>query len=142
MAFATVIADPVSPRDQGMRALLWIAPLTAAWLCLNYRFPVLQASGVATTISRLSIHIAIALGLWLALERAELTPRQRLYTWLTLIVSFTLWLAVIWSTAINGVFRPGNLAPALPFARRKPEATSQSAGRDRNDVVAAGREAP
>jgi hypothetical protein len=43
-------------------------------------------------------------------------PRQRLYTWLAVIVPYTLWLAVISSAAINGVFRPGNPVPLLPFA--------------------------
>src|SRR5229473_1066374 len=36
--------------------------------------------------------------------------------WLGLVVPYTLWLAVIWSGAINGVFRPGNTPPLLPFA--------------------------
>jgi hypothetical protein len=83
---------------------------------VNYWVPGLQASGVPTMTVRLAIHIAIALGLWLALERTALTSRQRLGIWLAVVVPYTLWLAGIWSAAINGVFRPGNTLPLLPLA--------------------------
>ena len=84
---------------------------------LNYWVPGVQASGVPTVTVRLAIHIAIVLGLWLALERTELASRQRLGTWLAVVVPYTLWLAVIWSAAINGVFRPSStLLPLLPLA--------------------------
>jgi hypothetical protein len=116
MTAATDIAVTSSTRGQPWRVLLWVAPLTAFWIALNYWVPGLQASGVPTTTSRLAIHIAIVLGLWLALERTELAPRRRLYVWLAVVVSYTLWLAVIWSAAINGVFRPGNAPPLLPLA--------------------------
>jgi len=69
------------------------------------------------TPSRLAIHIAIVLGLWLALERTELAPRRRLGVWLAIVVPYTLWLSIIWSAAINGVFRPGgNTPPLVPLA--------------------------
>jgi hypothetical protein len=117
MTAATDIAvtPSASARGQPWRVLLWMAPLTAFWIGLNYWVPALQASGVPTTAVRLAIHIAIILGLWLALERTELAPRRRLGVWLALVVPYTLWLAVIWSAAINGVFRQGN-PPLLPFA--------------------------
>ena len=117
MTAATDIAVTSSTHGQPWRVLLWLAPLTAFWIGLNYWVPGLQASGVPTITSRLAIQIAIVLGLWLALERTELAPRRRLYVWLALIVPYTLWLAVIWSAAINGVFRPGNnTLPLLPLA--------------------------
>jgi hypothetical protein len=100
-------------RRQPWRVLLWLAPLTAFWIGLNYWLPGLQASGVPTVTSRLAIHIAIALGLWLALERTGLTQRRRLGVWLAVVVPYTLWLAVIWSAAVNGSFRPGNNTPPL-----------------------------
>ena len=57
------------------------------------------------------------MGLWLALERAELTPAQRRNAWLGVMIPFTLWLALIWGSAINGVFRGGFAPlPLLPFA--------------------------
>jgi len=114
MTIATAVTS--SARGQPWRILFWLMPLIAFWLGLNYWVPQLQASGVPTMTVRLAIHIAIVLGLWLALERTALMPRLRLAVWLALVVPYTLWLAVIWSGAINGVFRPGNTPPLLPFA--------------------------
>ena len=117
MTVATDIAIPSSDRGQPWRVLLWLAPLTAFWIALNYWVPGLQASGVPSMATRLAIHIAIVLGLWLALERTELSPRRRLGIWLAVVVPYTLWLAIIWSLAINGVFRPGgNPLPLVPLA--------------------------
>ena len=117
MTVATDVAIPSSARGQPWRVLLWLVPLTALWIALNYWAPGLQASGVPSTASRLAIHIAIVLGLWLALERTELPPRRRLAVWLAVVVPYTLWLAVIWSAAINGAFRPGNSTlPLVPVA--------------------------
>ena len=107
----------VVPSRQGWRALLWVAPLTALWVALNYAFPIIPASGISTIAARLAIHALIALGLWLALERAELTPALRRNAWLGVMIPFTLWLALIWGSAINGVFRgPVAPLPLLPFA--------------------------
>ena len=117
MTVATDIAVTSSDRGQPWRVLLWLAPLTVLWIGLNYWVPALPASGVPSTTGRLAIHIAIVLGLWLALERTELTPRRRLSIWLAVVAPYTLWLAVIWSAAINGVFRPGNSTlPMVPLA--------------------------
>ena len=117
MTVATDIVVTPSARGQPWRPLLWLVPLTALWIGLNYWMPGLQASGVPSTASRLAIHIAIVLGLWLALERTELAPRRRLGVWLAIVVPYTLWLSIIWSAAINGVFRPGgNTPPLVPLA--------------------------
>jgi hypothetical protein len=111
-------AETVPPR-QGWRALLWITPLTALWVVLNYAMPFIAASGAATVAARVSIHVLIALGLWLGLERTELTPSQRRNTWLAVMIPYTLWLSVIWGAAINGVFRlalgPVPLVPVAIF---------------------------
>jgi len=116
MTAATLHTDVVPPRH-GWRALLWIAPLTALWIVLNYAVPIIPASGMSTIIARLSIHVMIALGLWLGLERAQLTLAQRRNAWLGVMIPFTLWLALIWGSAINGVFRGGVAPfPLLPFA--------------------------
>jgi hypothetical protein len=119
MTAATLTADTTTPaRKQAQRAFLWVAMLTLGWLILNYWFPGINASGVPSMTTRLGIHIAIALGLWLALERTDLVLRQRVTVWLTLMVPSTLWLAVIWNAAIFAVFRPapGDGLPPLPLA--------------------------
>ena len=117
MTVATDIVVTSSARGQPWRVLLWVAPLTAFWIGLNYWVPALPASDVPSTASRLAIHIAIVLGLWLALERTEFAPRQRLGVWLAIVVPYTLWLSIIWSAAVNGVFRPGNSTlPLVPLA--------------------------
>jgi hypothetical protein len=114
---AVTLHTDIVPSRQGWRALLWIAPLTALWVALNYAFPIIPASGMPTVAARLAIHVLIALGLWLALERAELTPAQRRNAWLGVMIPFTLWLALIWGSAINGVFRGGFAPlPLIPFA--------------------------
>lgn len=117
MTVATDIVVTSSARGQPWRPLLWLVPLTALWIGLNYWVPGLQASGVPSTATRLAIHIAIVLGLWLALERTELAQHRRLGVWLAIVVPYTLWLAVVWSAAVNGVFRPGNIRlPLVPLA--------------------------
>ena len=87
------------------------------WIQLIYWQPVIQASGVPTTAPQLMAHGLIALGLWLGLERTDLTSAQRRTTWLAVMIPDTLWLAFAWSGAINGVFLTGASAlPALPLA--------------------------
>jgi hypothetical protein len=116
MTVATLHADTIAVRP-GWRAVLWIAPLTALWATLNYWQPGIQGSGIPSTAIRLTIHALISLALWQALERSEMTPSQRRNTWLGIMVPFTLWLAVIWGGAVNGVFRPGSVPlPLLPVA--------------------------
>jgi hypothetical protein len=110
-----------APAGRAWHALLWLVPLTALWIALNYAFPVIGASGASTVAARLAVHVTIALGLWLGLERAELTSSQRRNVWLAVMIPFTLWLAVIWSAAIGGAFKPGAAAiPVLPIATLGP----------------------
>jgi len=105
------------PPNAAWRSLLWIVPVTALWTLLIVWQPSITASGVPTTAARLMTYGLIALGLWLGLERTDLTPDRRRTTWLAVMVPFTLWAAVAWSAAINGVFRAGTSAvPLLPLA--------------------------
>ena len=116
MTTGVVHADTGSPR-QGWRILLWLTPLTALWTLLIYVQPAIQTSGVPTSGHQLVAHAFVALGLWLGLEGTELTPEQRRTTWLAIIIPYTLWFALAWSGAINGVFRTGvTRFPALPSA--------------------------
>ena len=110
MATAAVPAGFVPPHP-AIRSLLWIVPLTLLWALLIYWQPAITGSGVPSTAARLMTYGLIGLGLWLGLECTGLTPGQRRTTWLAVMVPFTLWAAVAWSAAINGVFRPG-AAPA------------------------------
>jgi hypothetical protein len=116
MTAAMLHADAV-PSRQGWRSLLWIIPVTALWIGLTYSFPIISASGVQTVAVRVFIQTLLALGLWLGLERTDLTPSQRRNFWLAVLIPYTLWLAVIWSGAINGLFLPRvSPVPLLPLA--------------------------
>lgn len=116
MTAATVSAH-IGPPRQGWLALLWITPLTALWVAIIYVCPIIPESGVQTTSHQLMTHGLIAVGLWLGLERTVLTPSQRRTIWLAVMVPDTLWFAVVWSAAINGVFRTGAASlPLLPMA--------------------------
>jgi hypothetical protein len=116
MTAAAVPAGIVSPHP-AWRSLLWIAPVTALWTLLIYWQPAISASGVPTVAARLMTYGLIGVGLWLGLESTDLTLRQRRTTWLAVMIPYTLWFAVAWSAAINGVLRPGaSPLPLLPMA--------------------------
>jgi hypothetical protein len=111
------VSPAMVPSSDAWRSLLWFAPLVALWILLIYRWPAIPASGVPTTAHQLSAHGLIALGLWLGLERTNLTPGQRRRIWLAVLIPDTLWFAAAWSAAINGGFHPGTTPlPALPLA--------------------------
>ena len=105
----------VQPRS-AWRSLIWTTPLTVLWIGLIYSQPAINASGIPATAVRLMTYGFIAVGLWLGLEGTDLTLGQRRATWLTVMIPYTLWMAVAWSGAINGVFRTGTRLPALPLA--------------------------
>ncbi|WP_233864341.1 MFS transporter [Paraburkholderia adhaesiva] len=114
MTAAHVPAAFVAPRP-AWRSLFWLAPLTALWIGLIYWQPIIPSSGFSTTAHQLAARAFIAVGLWLGLERTDLTPRQRLATWLAVIITDTLWFAVIWNAAISGIFRTDASPLAPPF---------------------------
>ena len=116
MTAAAVPADTV-PSRAAWRSLLSTVPLMGAWLLLIYWQPIIPDSGVQTTAHQLMAHGLIAVGLCLAVESTDLTPDQRRTTWLAVMIPDTLWFAVAWSAAIDGVFRPGaSPVPVLPLA--------------------------
>jgi len=111
------VSAAMIPSRPAWRSLLWTVLFTALWPWLIYSLPVLPESGLAALAVRLMVHGLIALGLWLGLEHTDLTPGQRRATWLVIMVPFTLWAAVAWTAAINGVFRTGaSPLPMLPAA--------------------------
>jgi hypothetical protein len=111
------IPAAIVPPHPAWRSLLWIVPLTVLWTWLIYSLPVLPESGLPALAVRLTVNGLIALGLWLGLERADLTPGQRRTTWLAIMVPFTFWAAITWTAAINGDFRTAAFPlPLLPSA--------------------------
>src|SRR5438309_902291 len=116
MTTDAVPAAIVAPRP-AWRSLLWTVPFTVLWTWLIYALPALPESGFPALTVRLMVHGLIALGLWLGLERTDLAPGQRRTTWLAIMVPFTLWAGLVWTAAINGVFRTGaSPLPLLPAA--------------------------
>jgi len=112
-----VVPAAVVPPHPAWRSLLWTIPFTVLWTWVIYSLPVLLESGLPALAVRLMVHGLIALGLWLGLERTDLTQGQRRTTWLAIMVPFTLWAAVAWTAAINGVFRTSaSPLPLLPLA--------------------------
>src|SRR3979411_3224051 len=116
MTTDAVPAAIVPPRP-AWRSLLWTIPFTVLVTWLIHSLAVLPESGLPALAVRLMVQGLIALGLWLGLERTDLTPGQRRTTWFAIMVPFTLWAAVAWTAAINGVFRAGvSPFPLLPSA--------------------------
>ena len=116
MTSDAVPAAIVPPRAV-WRSLVWTVPFTVLWTWLIYALPGLPASGFPALAVRLMVHGLIALGLWLGLERTDLTPGRRRTTWLAIMVPFTLWAAVAWTAAIDGAFRASaSPLPLLPVA--------------------------
>jgi hypothetical protein len=114
---AVAVSTAIAPPVPALRSLLWLIPLTLLWLALITWQPFIPASGVPTSTHQLMAHAAIAVGLWLGLEGTGLTPNQRRATWLAVMFPDTLWFAVAWSAAINGVFVTGATPlPLLPLA--------------------------
>jgi hypothetical protein len=113
MSTATLSIDGM-PRRQGWRSLYWMTPIAAVYIALTFTVPAINASGVPIVVGRLAIHVFVALGMWLGLERAELTASQRRATWLAVMIPLTLWVAVAWAAAIDGFFNangPGGVPP-------------------------------
>ena len=114
---ADVISAAMIPSRPAWRSLLWTIPFTVLWTWLIYSLPALLESGLPALTVRLMVHGLITLGLWLGLERTNLAPGQRRTTWLAIVVPFTLWAAVAWTAAINGVFgTDASPLPLLPLA--------------------------
>jgi len=111
------VSVAVFPPRSAWRGLSWTLLFTLLWGWLIYRMPALVDSGFPTIAARLISYGLIALGLWLGLAAANLTPGQRRATWLAIVVPVTLWATVAWTAAINGVFRTGfSPLPLLPAA--------------------------
>jgi hypothetical protein len=115
LAMTSVPAEPAArPLLTPTSAWLLGAGLAAIWVGANLLFPALAPTGVPSAVTRLAIHAAILAGLWLGLQRTGFTPGKRAAIWLAVAVPFTLWLAVAWSLALDGVFQPIPDVAGLP----------------------------
>ncbi|HKW53105.1 MAG TPA: hypothetical protein VJO12_05390 [Stellaceae bacterium] len=116
----SISAQPVArPPLTPASALLLGLALSVAWVGGNLLLPALAPSGVPSTAARLGIYVAVLLGLWQALERTPFAADRRLAVWLAIAIPLTLWLALAWSLAIEGAFRPvpgAGRVPRLPIA--------------------------
>jgi hypothetical protein len=112
---AAALSVGIVPARPASRSLLWILPPTLLWTLLIYWQPIIPASGFPTTAHQLAAHGVIAVGLWLGLASTDLTSGQRRTTWLAVMIPYTLWMAIAWSAAINGVFRAGPVPPVAPL---------------------------
>lgn len=112
---ATVVRTDIN-RSPARQPLPWIVPLTLIWTLLITWRPAITDSSVPMTTVRLMVHGVIALGLWLALERTDLSLKRRRRTWLWIMAPLTLWLAVAWSASTKGVFTTASALPLLPIA--------------------------
>jgi len=114
----SVSAEPAArPPLTPASALLLGLALCVAWVGGNLLVPALAPSGIASTAARLGIYAAVLLGLWQGLERTPFAPDRRLWVWLAVAIPLTLWLALAWSLALDGAFRPGlGRVPLLPIA--------------------------
>ena len=88
--------------------------LAVVWVGANVLFPGLAPSGIPSAVTRLTIHGVILFGLWRGLARAGVPPERRTAVWLVIALPFSLWLAVVWALAINGVFQPVPGIAGLP----------------------------
>src|SRR5258708_15548429 len=99
-----VVSAAIIPSRPAWRGLLWTIPFTVLWTWLIYSLPVFLESGLPALAVRLMVHGLMALGLWLGLERTDLTAGPPRATWLAIMVSLTLLAAVAWTPGIHGVF--------------------------------------
>jgi hypothetical protein len=110
---------PQASQISRVGLLLSVGALAALWLGINLMYPGLAPTGIPTALTRLAIHFAILLGLWLGLSRTDFPLNKRALVWLGVAIPFTLWLALIWNLALGGVFQPlpGVIRlPRLPIA--------------------------
>ena len=107
--------EPSQSMTIGLLALG--AALAASWVGINLAFPGLAPTGIPSVATRLVIHSAVLIGLWLGLSRTGFSAGKRVAIWLGVAIPFTLWLAFVWNLALNGVFQP---IPGVPGVVRLP----------------------
>jgi hypothetical protein len=114
MSTLSTAFKPETSQTATIGLILAGVALAASWVGINLAFPDLAPTGIPSVVSRLGIHLAVLTGLWLGLLRTEFSASKRIVVWLSVAVPFTLWLAVVWSLAVNGVFQPVPGVASLP----------------------------
>jgi hypothetical protein len=114
MTTLSTISKPEPSQTATMGLIGLGGALAASWVGLNLAFPSLAPTGIPSVVTRLAIHAAILTGLWLGLSRTEFSATRRVIIWLAVAVPFSLWLALVWNLALNGVFQPTVGAVRLP----------------------------
>jgi hypothetical protein len=119
MSTFSVMSKPQGSQPPMIGLFLSVGVLAALWVGINLLYPDLAPTGVPSAVTRLAIQLAILAGLWLGLSRTDFSPNKRVLIWLAVTIPFTLWLALVWNLALNGVFQfvPGVVRPPrLPIA--------------------------
>src|SRR3954463_13097490 len=109
MPMSIVASDTRAAVRGALWMLLLMAAFTVFWLTLNAVFTDFQL--VSRTVTRPVIQALILYGLWVGLSRAGFDMRRRVGIWLAIAIPFTLWLVLIWTSALAGAFqlRPGGV---------------------------------
>jgi hypothetical protein len=102
------------PQTAMIGLLVLVSALAASWVGINLAFPGLAPTGIPSVATRLAIHAAVLIGLWLGLSRTGFSAGKRVAIWLGVAIPFTLWLAFVWNLALNGAFQPIPGAAGLP----------------------------
>ena len=117
MSATVSTAHPAAHRG-AIGWFLFSVAFTVLWFSFIVLFPEVQATGVLSVVTRVTIHTVILTGLWLGLARTDFDAATRIKVWLVIAVAFTAWLAIVWWLALDGAFRPrprGGIPP-LPIA--------------------------
>jgi len=115
-ARATARPMPILFASAGL--FLSVGAFTALWMGLNQALPELRASGLSTAVIRPLLHALILCGLWLGLAGTSFDRSTRIAIWSAIAIPFTLWLAVVWVLAAQGLLvqPPGSRLPRIPLA--------------------------
>jgi hypothetical protein len=65
---------------------LFVAAVTAGWLVLNFVFPEFETVGIRRVVTRVIIHTAILISLWLGLSRTDFSSATRVVVWLAIAI--------------------------------------------------------
>ena len=124
----------MKPVVAGLNRKAWGVFLLAAigaagWFGLNLSAPALAVGPIPVRLLFILVwNVVILYGLWKALARSDFSPSKRGAAWLAVTLILTIWIAVVWTLAVNGIFAQpifGNV-PTLPIAIILPPCSRRS----------------